>query len=120
MEDSLSQIPEAIDIREGLPRPKWDLISAWVDTNVDPSSLDESWTQIARDWLTRLSESLPPGYALHESPEFLLLAADEAIGQRVLNSSQRARRIILESLDGVACDQGFGKHVVLLFADIEN
>ena len=120
MKDSLSQIQDAIDVRDGLPRPKWDVISAWVDANIDPSSLDESWTQIARDWLTRLSESLPRGYALHESPEFLLLAADEAIGQRVLNSSQRARRIILESLDGVASDQGFGKHVVLLFADTEN
>lgn len=102
MEDSLSQIPDAIYVREGLPRPKWDVIYDWADTNVDPTSLDESWTQIARDWLTRLGDSLPRDYALHESPEFLLLAADHSLGQRVLASSERARRVILRTLDGVA------------------
>ncbi|WP_075084112.1 hypothetical protein [Mariniblastus fucicola] len=120
MEDSLSQIPDAIDVREGLPRPKWDVIYHWADTNLDPTSLDESWTQIARDWLTRLADSLPRDYALHESPEFLLLAADHSLGQRVLSSSERARRVILKTLNGVASDQGFGKHVVLLFADTDS
>ena len=117
MEDSLSQIPEAIDVREGLPRPKWDVICAWVEVNVAPASLDETWTQIARDWLSRLADALPREYLLYESPDFLLLAADDSHGQRVLSSSERARRVILKTLEGVASDQGFGKYVVILFAD---
>ena len=120
MEDSLSQIPDAMDVRERLPRPQWDVISAWADANVDAASLDESWTQIARDWLTRLADSLPCDYVLHESPEFLLLAADDSLGQRVLSSSERARRVILQTLDGIASNQGFGKHVILLFADTDS
>ncbi|TWU07513.1 hypothetical protein [Stieleria varia] len=120
MEDLLSQIHGAIDVREGLPRPKWDVISAWVDANADTASLDESWTQIARDWLSRLADSLPLDYVVLESPEFLLLAADDALGQRILASSERARRVILKTLDGVASVQGFGKHVVMLFADIDS
>ena len=120
MKDPLSQIPDAIDVREGLPRPKWDAISAWADTNIAPASLDESWTQIARDWLTHLANSLPHDYTLHESPEFLLLAADGSLGQKVISSSERARRVILKTLSGVASDQGFGKHVILLFADTDS
>lgn len=120
MDDSLSPIPDAVDTRDALPRPKWDVIAAWVEAHVEPDSLNDTWTQIARDWLSRLSRALPKSYALHESSEFLLLAADDTLGKRVLNSSERARRIILNTLDGVAIDQGYGKHVVLLFADIDS
>ena len=107
-------------MRERLPRPKWEVISAWADANVVATSLDESWTQIARNWLNRLAASLPRNYVLHESPEFLLLAADDSLGQRVLSFSERARRVILKTLEGVASDLGFGKHVVLLFADTDS
>ena len=118
--DSLSPIDDAIIIRDKLPRPKWDVIATWVDAHVEPDALNETWTQIARDWLLRLSRSLPSSYALHESPEFLLLAAEKTLANHVLNSLERARRIILNTLDGVAIDQGYGKHVVLLFADIDS
>lgn len=120
MEDLLSKIPDAIDVRESLPRPKWDTIANWIESQTEPDSFDEVWTQIARDWLIRLSRSLPNEYALYESPEFLLLAIDESCGQRVLNRSERARDIILKTLSGVASDEGFGKHVILLFADINS
>lgn len=120
MEDSLTPIPDAVVIRESLPRPDWDVIASWVESHGEPDSLDETWTQIARDWLARLGQSLPLDYTVLESPEFLLLAADQSLGTRILNSSERARRIILKTLDGVASDQGYGKHVVLLFADTDS
>ncbi|WP_442506027.1 hypothetical protein SH528x_004847 [Novipirellula sp. SH528] len=103
-----------------MPRPKWEAIASWVASNVESISLNEYWTQIARDWLARLAQSLPRGYAVLESPEFLLLASDESLGKRLLSYSERARRIILTTLDGVASNEGHGKHVVLLFADIES
>jgi hypothetical protein len=120
MEDSLSPIRDAIDIRDSLPRPKWDVIATWVEDHVESTMRDDTWTRIARDWLIRLSRSLPDGYTLHESSEFLLLAADESHAKRVLHKSERARRIILDTLAGVASDQGYGKHVSLLFADIDS
>ena len=116
MEDSLSRIPDSIDVRESIPRPNWDAIASWVELNVESVSADDSWTQIARDWLARLAQSLPQGHAVLESPQFLLLASDESLGNRLLSYSERARRIILKTLDGVASDKGYGKHVVLLFA----
>ncbi|WP_442509865.1 hypothetical protein SH528x_001465 [Novipirellula sp. SH528] len=120
MEDLLSPIPDAIEIRESLPRPNWDTIAAWVESNVDAAAFDDTWTLIARHWLNRLAHSLPSGYAVHESPEFLLLAADPTFAKRVLARCERALQIILERLDGVASNEGFGKHVVLLFAGTES
>lgn len=120
MHDSLSPIPNAIAVREGLPRPNWDVIASWIDANVRADALNETWTQIARDWLTRLAESLPGHYTSHESANCLLLATDDSLGERVLNSSERARRIILKTLSGVASDEGHGKHVALLFADVDS
>ncbi|QDV27574.1 hypothetical protein [Aureliella helgolandensis] len=120
MDDSLSPIPDAIDVRESLPRPKWEVIASWIESNVESTSLDDSWTQIARDWLARLTQSLPSGYTVLESPEFLLLASDESLGTRLLRYSERARRTILKTLDGVASDEGHGKHVVLLFGDVDS
>ena len=120
MADMLTPIPDAIGVGDSLPRPNWNAIATWVKSDVELALLNETWAQIARDWLTRLSKALPNGYALFESSEFLVLAADEALGQRVLNSCERARRIILKTLDGVAGDQGYGKHVVLLFAESDS
>ena len=120
MEDSLGAIPDAIEFRESLPHPKWDVIATWIEDHVEAAMRDDIWTQIARDWLSRFCRSLPTGYALHESPEFLLLAADEPLARRLLRRSERARRIILDTLDGVASDQGYGKLVVLLFADVDS
>ena len=120
MEDFFSPIPGAITIRESLPRPNWDVIAAWVDNHLQEAMLDETWTQIARDWLSRLSHSLRNSYALHESSNFLILAANARLAERVLHNSERARHTILDTLAGVASDQGFGKHVILLFADLDS
>ncbi len=114
MEDFFSPIPGAITIRESLPRPNWDVIAAWVDNHLQEAMLDETWTQIARDWLSRLSHSLRNSYALHESSNFLILAANARLAERVLQNSERARHTILDTLAGAAlaqrgCDTSDGR-----------
>lgn len=120
MDDSLTPIPGAIEMRESLPRPNWNAIANWLESNVEPDSFHETWASIARDWLGRLAQSLPSGYAVHESSEFLLLTADPLFAKQVLRLCEHARRTILQTLDGVACEEGLGKYVVLLFADAES
>ncbi|MCC9644700.1 hypothetical protein LOC71_20700 [Rhodopirellula sp. JC740] len=117
MSNLLLQIPDAVDVRDGLPRPNWDVIHAWSETNVDSRSLNDTWTRIARDWLKLLADALPHDYTVRESSEFLLLATDVPLGERILAFSEHARRVILEKLDGVASDEGHGKHVILLLGD---
>lgn len=116
MNDSFSCIPNAFAVRYALPRPDWEVIAAWVDAHVSIDLQDATWTQIARDWMMRLAHSLEPGYAVHESPNFLLLADHSIETEHVLDHAERARSAILHLLGEVASDKGFGKQVILMFA----
>lgn len=43
MEDSLSAISDAVEVRDSLPRPNWEVIAPWVDSNVNANLFDETW-----------------------------------------------------------------------------
>ncbi|WP_302118776.1 hypothetical protein [Allorhodopirellula heiligendammensis] len=68
-----------------------------------------------------LRETLGDSYLVTESHNFALLARNDArLYSRLLASCEHARRTILETLPNVARDEGYGKHVVLAFADAES
>jgi hypothetical protein len=71
---------------------------------------------LARDWLKTVVATLPAGYTLAESSQFMLVANDdERLTNRILGWCEHSRRTILETLAGVSRDDGYGKHVVLAF-----
>jgi hypothetical protein len=118
MQISLTSIPNALEIRDSLPRPDWPVVSDWVEANIAGPALNDAWTQIARDWLEALIEALPAGYSCQESPEFMLLSnGDTRSCDRILQSCEASRQTVLEVLAGVARDEGYGKHVVFAFGD---
>ncbi|QDU42431.1 hypothetical protein Mal52_08920 [Symmachiella dynata] len=115
---SLSTIPNSLETRTGLPRPNWPAIYDWVDANVTrDADVDEIWTQLARDWIDALIESLPTGYARSESREFMVLSSgDSPTAEHLLECCESSRRIILDSLGSVAREEGYGKYVLFAFA----
>lgn len=116
-----ASIPNAVEIRDGLPRPDWSVVAAWVDAHVAEADLDDAWTCLAGDWVDTLAAALPGGYRRAESDEFLLLIrGDNRTADRVLGWCEHARRVILDTLSGVAHDDGYGKHVVLAFDSDEH
>lgn len=118
MQVSLTSIPNALENRDGLPRPNWSAIFDWVESNIADAALNDAWTQLASDWLDAMIEALPAGYSRQESPEFMLLSnGDAPSGDRILQWCEDSRRTILEALAGVARDEGYGKHVVFAFGD---
>ena len=121
MGTSISSIPNAFDVGHRFVRPNWTVITDWVTARVAADQLNDTWTTLARDWLDQLRRSLPNEYAITESDEFLLLTkSDSRVSNRLLESCEHARRTILETLGEVARDQGYGKHVVIGFADTES
>ena len=102
MESLLTLIPGAIEIRNSLPRPDWEVIASWVESNSELSARNEIWMEIAKDWMRHLQNTMPPDYAVHESSEFILLGKDTAISKQILKWCESARRTILNALDGVA------------------
>ena len=118
---SLISISKAIERGERFIKPNWSVIGDWVDENIPREQLNEGWTQLARQWLEMLRETLGDSYVITESQEFALLARnDSRMNNRMLASCEHARRTILQTLPDVARDEGYGKHVVLAFADIES
>jgi len=118
---SLISIPQAIEVGERFIKPNWAVIAAWVDANVQRDQWNESWTQLASQWLETLRETLGDSYSIIESEEFILVGSKDArLANRMLTSCEHARRTILKTLPNVARDEGYGKHVVLAFADTES
>ncbi|TWU36508.1 hypothetical protein Q31b_47890 [Novipirellula aureliae] len=114
----LPSIPNALENGERFPQPNWSAIAEWVDTHVRNCSLNQVWTELAREWLEMLRVSLGDDYTIAESAEFLLVAKDDVrLSNRILESCEHTRLTILKALPVVARDDGFGKHVVLAFAD---
>lgn len=121
MPTTLSSIPGAIEYRSGLPRPNWGAVWEWVEKQKTESEYQEVWSSFARDWLTYLAEALGIGYTVSESVGFLLLAnCDRKRTERILGHCEHSRHTILNTLEGAAKDEGYGKHVVLAFGSQEH
>ncbi|GAB5517554.1 hypothetical protein [Rhodopirellula baltica] len=120
-EPSLFAIPQAIEKGGRFIKPNWAAVYDWVDANVPVDQLNETWTLLAGQWLNALRETLGEGYSIAESDEFMLVGRTDArLTNRILSSSEHARRTILKTLPDVAKDEGYGKHVVLAFSDMES
>ena len=105
---------------DNFPRPDWEAINAHLEANHKDADLHSIWCGIARSWVKRLSSGLPANYDVHESENFILVTSESekyvSIFQGFL---ERTRKRILKTLHGIASDEGFGKHVVLIFADMD-
>ena len=120
-EPSLFAIPQAIETGGRFIKPNWAAVYDWVDANVPVDQLNETWTLLAGQWLNALRETLGEGYSIVESDDFVLVGRTDArLTNRILSSSEHARRTILKTLPDVARDEGYGKHVVLALVDVES
>ncbi len=71
-------------------------------------------------WLELLAEALPVRYSIEQSEEFYILSADDSsTNNRMLQWCEAIRKKILTTLKDVACDEGYGKHIVLVFHNWE-
>ena len=106
-----------------LPIPDWASIDAGGAPTDDAETRDAFRTAAAGHWLQALGDALPEAerpYRVHASADFLLLSA---LGDRevelLLQFCQAARRRILRQLGDAATVRSGGRHVLLLFADID-
>ena len=113
------EITDLMPVVEGFPRPNWAEISEKVY-----ASPEETWEpqfqQWSRRWLDSMLEHLPDGYRIVETDNFLLLTAQEDRYVSLLSQFlERTLKNILANLDGIASDEGYGNHIVLMFDDQE-
>ncbi len=113
MSDDLD-ITDALHWEDGLPCPKWDLISAWVEARGDPDAPWDAWTTATRRWLGELAPALGRGYEVAETDHFLGVApAADGVGPALLRFAERCRSELLAVIGGVTDFLVPGKQVVV-------
>jgi hypothetical protein len=116
----ITHIEGGFEVRDGLPRPNWPVITQWAETVSDSVSPQKLWTEIVAHWLTQLADTLGNNYAVWESQQFFVLCSrDKNESSRLIRYCETAVKKILGLLGDMVCQEGFGKHVVLLFHDAE-
>lgn len=99
-----------------LPIPDWQR-QGWPQQDDHPT-LHAHANGLAAAWLDAMGAALYEGYRRDESRHFMLLSALQPRQvQLLLDYLERSQRRVLASLDGIASDAGYGKRVVMVFAD---
>ncbi|MBI5684758.1 MAG: hypothetical protein HZC54_06730 [Verrucomicrobia bacterium] len=100
----------------GFPRPDWQAVSDWISANIPESNWFDAWHQASLMWIGRLKDRLKDEYVISESKNFVLLAPKNTEQEKKVTAFlESTLRRVLASLAGMAADEGYGKHVVLVF-----
>ncbi len=107
--------PKLIPIIDGFPRPDWAGIYNVIHSENESSWSDE-WQSWVKTWLAETLAALPDSYRIEESDNFLILSSEEDRYVDLLSRFlERALKTITADLENIASDDGYGKHVVLIF-----
>lgn len=117
----LAQIDDHLHVREGFCHPDWSAIAELIEAALPEAKWNDAWETVARAWVGRLRESLGREYRVHESPNFLILTeAPARVLQDITKTCETSLKILRENLPEIALDEGFGKHVVLMFSRLKD
>jgi hypothetical protein len=110
-----------VDRSDGFPRVDWDAVCPLIMQEVPEAGLRDAMTSAARDWLVETRDALGAEYRVDESASFLLLSSfSTKHAANLLAFLELARkRILSQLLPGVAKVRGHGKHVAIVFHDVE-
>lgn len=114
----LSQVPGAFAFQESFRRPDWKIIGQTIEKTISPENRGEAWTEAAIQWVLQTRADVAGDYQVRRSDEFLLLSSLKAAeADEILIFAERTLKRIYDSLREAAWRSGYGKHVILLFAD---
>jgi hypothetical protein len=112
---------EVVFVTEGYPYPDWKKVWEYVNQHVSRSAWNDAWREAVLQWLEIFRTVFKPNYFLSESDNFFLvshLMKDER--EDILAFVEKARQKIQTELRGVNLKETFGKHVILLFEQIDD
>ena len=111
---TLPDISDHLHIKEGFCHPDWAAISEIIERSLLESDWNAGWEAASRSWVERIREKLGGNYQVYETANFMILSeAPTRVIKDACRSYEDSLKRILASLEGVASDEGFGKHVVM-------
>ncbi len=100
------------DITKTLPIPAWESNQPAIKDD-KKAELHLYWTQAASTWLDHLSKAFDAPLQIYESEDFFLLSAlQQRPSEVLLEYAQKAKKRNLATLDAIASDEGYGKHII--------
>jgi len=116
----MNWIHDHFETIEGFPRPNWETINNVVEQKYQNNDKNEVWCEISKTWVDKIKSVLSSGHSIYESPNFLILTSENSeYSNNLLKFLENARLGILKTLKDIANDEGYGKHIVLIFDSID-
>lgn len=110
--DTLKQFMPVIDT---YPRPDWESIDNLI-SDLPVSEAHAAWFHAGRMWMEETARHLGRDYKVDETDNFFLLTGLNERHRKLLKAFvEKALTRILTMLDGIANDEGNGKHVAIIF-----
>ncbi|MCU0956430.1 MAG: hypothetical protein MUF55_03620 [Hydrogenophaga sp.] len=107
-----------LQMSEGLPRPDWDMVTAWIASIPDHSEQAAAWGRCEIAWLQHLQSALGQRYRLRMTDEVALLSTlDDVTAKATLAFVARSRERIARTLAGLAQVPEWGYDIVLVLDD---
>ncbi len=101
-------------------KPDWNEIASRIGDDLSHDELNVAWSKECNDWLEAVSNEYGSDYHIHNSNNFSLLSKESERYVLVFSEFlERTLHRIMKTLDGIAIDEGYGKHVAIIFADID-
>jgi hypothetical protein len=118
---TLPDITEHFHIEQAFCYPDWAAIGQSIEDNLPESEWYSAWDIVTLRWIEKIRDKLAGGYQIYTTPNFMILSeAPARIIKDACHAYEEALKKILTTLEGVASDGGYGKHVVMMFTTIDD
>ncbi len=121
LKNHMDWIQDHFTIVAGFPRPNWETINDEIPKNISDRDTNDLWCEIAIIWVNKIKSVLSTDYSTYVSSNFLLLTSENIkYADSLLKFLEDTLNRILRTLNGIALDDGYGKHVVLIFDNLDH
>lgn len=101
-------------------KPNWSEISSKIGNTHRNNELNVLWESECHNWLESIAKHLNNNYRIHDTHNFSILTNEGDRYTQIFSSFlERKLKGILDTLQGIALDNGYGKHVVIIFDDAD-
>lgn len=101
-------------------KPDWNKIALRIGDDLSHDDLHSEWSKECGKWLESIANEFGKDYRIEESLSFSIMSNESERYIHVFSGFlERTLKRILNTLHGIASDEGFGKHVALIFKDID-
>ncbi len=101
-------------------KPDWNEIAIRIGDSLSHDDLNSEWSIECKKWLESVANEFGKEYRIEESPNFSIMSNESDRYIHVFSGLlERTLERILNTLKGIASDEGLGKHVALIFQDID-